>query len=167
MMSERKVHPFAPVFAENAEILILGTFPSVRSRQNQFYYGHPQNRFWQVLAQIYEDECPFTIDEKTWFLFKHHIALWDVLSSCEIKDSTDSSIKNPAVNDIDPLLKTTKIKRIFCNGKKAQALYDKYLKKQTGIEAICLPSTSPANAAWSLSKLIDAWRVIDQNIEKA
>lgn len=167
MMRERKVHPFAPVFDENTEILILGTFPSVRSRQNHFYYGHPQNRFWQVLAQIYEDDCPSAIEEKTRFLLKRHIALWDVLSSCEIEDSADSSIQNPIVNDINPMLKTTKINRIFCNGKKAQALYDKYLKKQTGIEAICLPSTSPANAAWSLSKLIDAWRVIDQNSEKA
>lgn len=160
MTNERKVHPFYPVFEKEAEILILGTFPSVKSRENLFYYGHPRNRFWPVLAAVLSDVCPVTVEEKKSFLLKHHIALWDVLAACEIKDSADSSIKNPEVNDVSSLLKKTKIKRIFCNGKKAQSLYDQYLKNQIGREAKCLPSTSPANAAYSLSQLIDAWRVL-------
>lgn len=160
MIRERKVHPFPPVFDQEAEILILGTFPSVKSRENRFYYGHPQNRFWSVLTHVFDDVCPIDSEGKKSFLLKHHIALWDVLSTCEISHSADSSIQNPAVNDIMPLLKETKIKKIFCNGRKAQALYDQYIEKQTGIKAIYLPSTSPANAAYSLPKLIDDWRVI-------
>jgi hypoxanthine-DNA glycosylase len=161
MMSKKKVHPFPPVFDKDAEILILGTFPSVKSRENQFYYGHPQNRFWQVLANIFEDDLPHTIDEKKRFLLKHHIALWDVLSSCEIKNSADSSIKSPTVNNIEPLIESTRIQRIYCNGKKAQALYERYIEhKQSAFPSVCLPSTSPANAGYSLSKLIDVWRII-------
>ncbi len=163
MIRERKTHPFPPVFDQDAEILILGTFPSVKSRENRFYYGHPQNRFWSVLAHVFDGVCPaipVDIEEKKAFLLKHHIALWDVLTACEISHSADSSIQNPTVNDITPLLKKTKIKRIFCNGRKARALYDKYLEKQTGINGVYLPSTSPANAAYTLSKLIEAWRVI-------
>ncbi len=160
MIRERKIHPFPPVFDQEAEILILGTFPSVKSRENRFYYGHPQNRFWPVLAHVFDGDCPIDIEEKKLFLLKHHIALWDVLTACEISRSADSSIQNPAVNDIMPLLKETKIKKIFCNGRKAQALYDQYLAKHTGITGVYLPSTSPANAVYTLPKLIDAWRVI-------
>jgi len=168
MIRKRKIHPFPPVFDQDAEILILGTFPSVKSRENRFYYGHPQNRFWPVLSYVFDDVCPVSpndskdkdIEEKKAFLRKHHIALWDVLSACEIENSADSTIQNPAVNDIAPLLKKTKIKRVFCNGKKAQTLYDQYLKKQTDITAVYLPSTSPANASYTLPKLIEAWQVI-------
>lgn len=164
LMKQRVNHPFAPIFDETSTILILGTLPSVKSRANQFYYSHPQNRFWRVLAAIFEDECPETNTDKHIFLQKHHIALWDVLASCEITSSADSSIRNPVVNDLTTLLQKAQIKRIFCNGKKAQELYDKNMKAQYHREAICLPSTSPANATYSLAQLIESWHIIKKEM---
>lgn len=151
-------HPIAPIFDENAERLILGSFPSVKSREVMFYYGHPQNRFWKVMAFVCQAPVPQTVEEKTNLLLEHHIALWDVIASCEITGSADSSIKNVVPNAVENVINATKVQRIFVNGKKAKALYDKYLKDKTGIEAVCLPSTSPANAAWSLERLQTEWR---------
>lgn len=151
-------HPIAPIFDENAELLILGSFPSVKSREVMFYYGHPQNRFWKVMAFVCQAPVPQTVKEKTNLLLEHHIALWDVIASCEITGSADSSIKNVVPNAVENMINATKVQRIFVNGKKAKALYDKYLKDKTGIEAVCLPSTSPANAAWSLERLQTEWR---------
>ena len=153
-------HPFEPVFDSNSRILILGTFPSVKSREQQFFYGHPQNRFWKVLAAVYKDAPPKTVPEKKAFLLKHNIALWDVISSCEITGSADASIKNAVPNDISKILDAAHISRIFCNGTKAFDLYNKYLLPKTEIQAEKLPSTSPANAAWTLEKLTAAWQVI-------
>ena len=155
------VHPFKPVYDSKSEILILGSFPSVKSRENNFYYGHPQNRFWKVLSAVFHEPAPPTINEKALFLHEHHIALWDVIASCEIKGSADMTITNAVPNDLRQLLRESRIGRIFVNGKTAQSLYDRYCLKQTGISATYLPSTSPANAAWSLDRLIQAWRVID------
>lgn len=154
------LHPLAPVFDENAEILILGSFPSVASREAGFYYGHPRNRFWQVISAVLGCACPDTVEEKRAMLLGAHIALWDVLASCEITGSADSSIRNAAANDVAHLLEQTKIRRIFVNGKTAQKYYDRCLRDALGTEAVCLPSTSPANAAWSTPRLIEAWRVI-------
>lgn len=154
------IHPFEPVFDSNSRILILGTFPSVKSREHQFYYGHPQNRFWKVLAAVYKDAPPKTVPEKKAFLLKHCTALWDVISSCEITGSADASIKNAVPNDISKILGAAHISRIFCNGTKAFDLYNKYLLPKTEIQAEKLPSTSPANAAWTLEKLTAAWQVI-------
>lgn len=217
-------HPFAPVYDENSEILILGTFPSVKSRENEFYYGHPQNRFWKVLAAVFANtaggsantaggsantaggsanktadyvntpddftntsavcantpDClklhTATIEEKIQFLHEHHIALWDVIASCEITGSADASITNATPNDIANLVTKAPIRKICCNGTKAWELFQKYinLKKDTlletkadfkltaadnsQIEIVKLPSTSPANAAWTLEKLISAWK---------
>lgn len=154
------VHPIAPVFDEDSEILILGSFPSVKSRESMFFYGHPQNRFWKVISAVYGHRLPETIEEKKALLLSEHIAVWDVIGSCEISGSSDSSIKNVTPNDISYILKKSRIKRIFVNGKTAQKYYDKFVKKSTGMDAICLPSTSPANAMWSLEKLTEAWKTI-------
>lgn len=154
------VHPIPPVFDEKSEILILGSFPSVKSRETEFFYGHPQNRFWRVLTAICGGELPTTNEVKTEFLLKNKIALWDVIASCEIDGSADSTIKNVIPNDLSTILDTANIRRIFVNGKTAEKYYKKYSEKKTGMTATCLPSTSPANAAYSLEKLIHNWREI-------
>ena len=154
------VHPIAPVFDKDSKVLILGSFPSVKSREEGFFYGHPQNRFWKVTSRIFGEELPVTIDEKKAFLIKNHIALWDVIGSCEIDGSSDSSIRDVTVNDLSVILDTADIRAIFLNGKKAEQYYMKYLFPALNRDAVCLPSTSPANAAWSLDKLADAWEVI-------
>lgn len=153
-------HTFSPIYDSNSKILILGTFPSVKSRENSFYYGHPQNRFWRVLAAVLETEVPKTIDEKKELLLQHHIAIWDVIESCTITGSSDTSIKDVVVNDFSTILKNSKIDTIYVNGTKAFDLYHKYAEEKTGINAIKLPSTSPANAAWNFDKLVDAWKQI-------
>ena len=154
------VHPIAPVFDKDSKVLILGSFPSVKSREEGFFYGHPQNRFWKVTSQVFGEELPVTIDEKKAFLIRNHIAVWDVIGSCEIEGSSDSSIRNVTVNDLSVILDTADIRAIFLNGKKAEQYYKKYIFPALKRDAVCLPSTSPANAAWSLDKLTDAWKVI-------
>lgn len=154
-------HPFEPIYDKNSRILILGTMPSIKSRQKNFYYAHPQNKFWKVLSIVFKEKMPVTEIQKTEFLLRHHIALWDVLFSCEIENSSDSSIKNPKVNAIELLIKKTKIKVIFTNGKKAYTLYQKYVYPITKIKAISLPSTSPANIGnFSLEELIRHYQII-------
>jgi len=154
------IHPIDPVYDEKSNILILGSFPSVKSREEGFFYGHPQNRFWKVLANIYKEPVPLGKDEKKAFLLKNHIAVWDVICSCDIEGSSDASIRNVVANDMNIILSNTAIKKIYVNGKKAEQLYQKYIYPQLKKEAICLPSTSPANAAWQLERLIEAWQVI-------
>lgn len=160
MEYEHIVHSFEPVYDKNSEILILGTLPSVKSRENHFYYGHKQNRFWRLLAKLLDVPVPETIEQKKEMLLAHRIAIWDVIQSCDIKGSSDSSIRNVEPTDLCRLLKQTKVKRIFANGNKAGQLYRKYQLPHTGIEAVVLPSTSPANAAWSLDRLCEAWAVV-------
>lgn len=150
-------HTFAPVYDAYSEVLILGTLPSVKSRENHFYYGHKQNRFWKVVAYLCGEPVPETIEEKTKTLLAHHIAVWDVIQRCDIKGSSDSSIKNVEPTDIRKILSESQITRIYANGNKAGELYRKYQLPLTGIEAVVLPSTSPANAAWSLEKLCEVW----------
>lgn len=156
-------HPIQPVYDKDSRILILGSFPSVKSREEGFFYGHPQNRFWKVLAALYAENAPSTIVEKEMLLRKNHIAVWDVIASCDIEGSSDSSIKNVVVNDLSDILGKGSIEHIFVNGKKAEQLYKKYLQPVIGREAVCLPSTSPANAAWSLDRLIEAWGIIKES----
>lgn len=160
MEYEHIVHSFEPVYDKDSEILILGTLPSVKSRENNFYYGHKQNRFWKVLATLLKEPVPDTIEEKKAMLLAHRIALWDVIQSCDIKGSSDSSIKNVQPTDIGMILEKTNITRIYANGNKAGQLYKRYQFPVTGIEAMVLPSTSPTNAAWSLERLCEAWHVI-------
>lgn len=151
-------HEFEPVFNKESKILILGTLPSVKSREQHFYYGHPQNRFWKVLANITKEAVPSSIPEKKELLLTHHIAIWDVIKSCEIIGSSDSSIRNVVPTDIHLLLENSNISAIFGNGAKACELYDKYTLAKTGCPIHKLPSTSPANAAWSLEKLTTYWQ---------
>ena len=160
MEYEHIVHSFEPVYDKDSEILILGTLPSVKSRENNFYYGHKQNRFWKVLAILLKEPVPDTIEEKKAMLLAHRIALWDVIQSCDIKGSSDSSIKNVQPTDIGMILEKTNVTQIYANGNKAGQLYQRYQFPVTGIEATVLPSTSPANAAWSFDRLCEAWRVI-------
>lgn len=155
-------HPFPPLYDKDSKILVLGSFPSVKSREQLFFYGHPQNRFWKVTAAVFGDGVPKSIEDKKAFLHKNHIALWDVIASCDIKGSADSTIKNVVPNDLDAIIGNSKIKRIFVNGKTAEKYYNKYTKDKLGRAAVCLPSTSPANAAWSIERLVGAWRIINE-----
>ena len=153
-------HPIRPVYDANSKILILGSFPSVKSREANFFYGHPQNRFWKVLAAVFGAEVPVTVEEKRTFLLEHSVAVWDVIKSCDIVGSSDSSIKNVVPNDLWEILDCADIQQIFVNGKTAEQYYKKYIEKEIGRKAICLPSTSPANAAWNVEKLVIEWRQI-------
>ena len=155
-------HPFPPLYDKNSKILILGSFPSVKSREQNFFYGHPQNRFWKVISGVLNCEKPITIDEKKKFLFNNKIALWDVIAACEITGSSDSSIKNVIANDLTQILSEADIKQIYVNGKTAEKYFNKYTKPLISREAVCLPSTSPANAAWSLERLEAAWEIINE-----
>ena len=157
---EHIVQPFAPVYDEHSEILILGSLPSEKSRETGFYYGHPQNRFWRVLAAIYEEKVPLSIEEKKSMLLRNRVAVWDVIESCDIIGSADSSVKNAVAADVAGLLNRTSIRRVYVNGTLAGKLYDRFLLKKTGIEAMKLPSTSPANARYRLGDLIESWQVI-------
>lgn len=151
------IHPFEPFYDKDSEILILGSFPSVGSREAGFYYGHKSNRFWMVLACIFGEGVPVTITQKKDFLKSHRIALWDVIESCEVENSADSSIRNVKVNDVNSVLKDSNIKKIITNGNLASKLYNTHLVKLTGIKAVNLPSTSAANASYSLERLCKKW----------
>ncbi len=154
------VHPIPPLFDKNSKTLILGSFPSVKSREAEFFYGHPQNRFWTVVAEVFGCSKPESTEEKKEFVLSHNLAMWDVIGQCEIEGSADSTIKNVTANDLRIILDSCPIERIFVNGKTAEKYYNKYTYPKTGIKAICLPSTSPANAAWNIPKLVDAWKII-------
>lgn len=157
---ENVKHEIPPIYDKNSKILVLGSFPSVKSRESQFFYHHPQNRFWKVLSSVIGVDTPTSIEEKKKFLLDNNIALWDVIDSCDIEGSSDSSIKNVVANDLDKIIENCNIKQIFCNGGKSYELYRKYCEKDTNLKAIKLPSTSPANARFSLEKLIAEWNII-------
>lgn len=156
------MHPIAPIYDKHSTILILGSFPSVKSREEGFFYGHKQNRFWKVVSRVFEEEEPKTIEEKKALLLRKHIAVWDVIAGCDIEGSSDSTIKNVRPNDLSTILDNAQIKAIYVNGKTAEKYYKKYIEKSINIKAVCLPSTSPANAAWSIEKLLDTWRCIKE-----
>ena len=153
-------HPFGPLFDEHSRVLILGSFPSVKSREMNFFYGHPRNRFWPLIALLTGSAPPADIPAKRELILQNHLALWDVIASCEIRGSSDSSIRNAVANDLSRILGSAPIGRIYTNGSLAGKLYEKYQFPVTGIRAVTLPSTSPANAAWSLERLAEAWRVV-------
>ena len=150
-------HEIEPVYDKNSRVLILGSFPSVKSREAGFFYGHPQNRFWKVLAGICKEAVPQTVEEKKCFLLRNGIAVWDVIAECDITGSSDSSIRNVKPADIRRILDAAKIERICCNGTTAYRLYEKYLFPLCKREAVKLPSSSPANAAWSAERLMEEW----------
>jgi hypoxanthine-DNA glycosylase len=159
-MMQRLTHPFGPLYNDSSKVLILGSFPSVKSREQNFFYGHPQNRFWRVIASVFDQPVPQSIEEKKQLILSSGLALWDSIASCEITGSSDSSIRNAQPNDLSIILNNCNIERIYCNGRKSYELYQKYIRPQTGRAAVCLPSTSPANAQWTLEKLIREWSVI-------
>lgn len=152
------IHTFDPVYNKQSQILILGTFPSVKSREGNFYYHHPRNRFWQVIASIVGVDPPETIEEKKNILLQNNIAIWDVIYSCDIKGSDDSTIQNVVPNDIAWLLNNANIQSIYANGGKAYELYYRFCYENTKREIVKLPSTSPANATYSLEKLVECWK---------
>ena len=157
---QRLTHPFGPLYNDSSKVLILGSFPSVKSREQNFFYGHPQNRFWRVIASVFDQPVPQSIEEKKQLILSSGLALWDSIASCEITGSSDSSIRNAQPNDLSIILNNCNIERIYCNGRKSYELYQKYIRPQTRRDAVCLPSTSPANAQWTLEKLIREWSVI-------
>ena len=153
-------HPFGPLYSDHSKILILGSFPSVKSREQNFFYGHPQNRFWKVVASVFDEPVPATIEEKKELIISHDLALWDSIASCEITGSSDASIRNAQANDIGIILSNSSVVRIYCNGRKSYELFRKYIEPAVQREAVCLPSTSPANAQWTLDRLTAAWSVL-------
>ena len=155
---QKIIHPIPPLYDKDSKILILGSFPSVKSREEAFFYGHKQNRFWKLLAGILSEKKPETVEEKKDFLHRNCIAVWDVIHSCDIIGSSDSSIKNVVPTDLKAIVKDSNVKRIFCNGKTSGTYFRKYQQKELGIEAEVLPSTSPANAAYSVERLVEIWK---------
>lgn len=154
------IHPFGPLYNENSESLILGSFPSVKSREAMFFYGHPQNRFWKVIPMLYGEKIPENIEEKKSVILRHNLALWDSIHSCTITGSSDSSVKDVVPNDISHIIENSKIEKVFCNGALSYKMYMKYIYPETRIKAVKLPSTSPANAAFSIDRLLEEWKVI-------
>ena len=164
-MSERLEHPFGPLYDAASRILILGSFPSAKSREQNFFYGHPQNRFWKVVSGLLGEKLPQTIGEKREMLLAHHVALWDTIASCTVTGSSDASIRDVIPNDLSRILDAADIRQIYCNGATSWSLHEKYIRPVTGRSAVKLPSTSPANAAWSVERLSEAWRVILKDLE--
>ena len=160
MQAQKQVHPIPPLFDGESRVLILGSFPSIKSREAMFFYGHPQNRFWQVIAALTGAPLPKTVGEKKELILSNHLALWDSIGSCTITGSSDSSIRDVVPNDLSVITDFAPIERIYCNGATSMKYFTRYIAPQLGRTAQQLPSTSPANAAWSLDRLIDAWRVI-------
>ncbi|MBK6090335.1 DNA-deoxyinosine glycosylase [Ruminococcus difficilis] len=154
------IHPIPPLYDADCKILILGSFPSVKSREAMFFYGHPQNRYWKLIARLFDESMPETIEEKKRLALSHHIAMWDTIRSCTITGSSDSSIRDVVPNDLSVILDHSKVERIFCNGAMSYKLYMKYIFPMTRIKAVKLPSTSPANAAFTLDRLAKEWDVI-------
>ena len=163
-MDNRIYHPFGPLYNENSKVLILGSFPSVKSREQEFFYGHPQNRFWKVIAALLDKDVPHTIDEKKALILDNGLALWDSIGSCEITGSSDASIRNAEPNDLRIITENCDIRAIYCNGKKSLEVYNRYIEPMLGRQAEALPSTSPANAAWNLDRLTEAWSVITSHL---
>ena len=154
------IHPIPPLFNENSKTLILGSFPSVKSRESAFFYGYKQNRFWQVVASVLGEKTPNSIEEKKKLILGNNLALWDVIGKCEIEGSADSTIKNVTANDLTIILNNAPIDRIFVKGKTALKYYDKFILPSINRPAILLPSTSPATAVYTLEKLINEWKII-------
>lgn len=160
MEASRIVHPIPPLFDKDSTKLILGSFPSVKSREAMFFYGHPQNRFWRLMALLYGEDEPKSIEEKSRLILTHHLALWDSIHSCTITGSSDSSVKDVVPNDLSEILDNSRVDKIFCNGALSHKMYMKYIYPQTKIAAVKLPSTSPANAAFSMERLYEQWKII-------
>lgn len=160
----RQLHPIPPLYSKESRVLILGSFPSVKSREQAFFYGHPQNRFWRVLAEVFNTAVPCTVAEKKQLILSNRLALWDVIAECDIEGSADASIKAVVPNDIGKILSESNINAIFVNGRTAEKYYIRYTEPKIGRKAICLPSTSPANAARNLESLCGEWNVLKKYV---
>ena len=158
-------HPFPPVVDAACRVLVLGSFPSVKSREEGFFYGHPRNRFWPLVAALFGEAVPQGIPEKRALLLRHHIALWDVIARCDITGSSDNSIRDAVPVDIGQITQVCHLTRVYCNGALSGRLYGKYMQPSLGLSAQTLPSTSPANAAWSFARLVDAWQPLREAVE--
>ncbi len=158
-------HNIPPVFDKDSRVLVLGSFPSVMSRKQEFFYGHPRNRFWRIIALICSEQTPNDINRKKQLLLSHGIAVWDVIKSCDIRGSSDTSITNVIPNDISVILESCDIQMIFCNGTRSFELYERFIYPKTKIKAVKLPSTSPANAAFNEKKLFDSWKILKEYIK--
>ena len=163
--AERIIHPIPPLYDKNSRILILGSFPSVKSREAMFFYGHPQNRFWPLMARLFGENVPTSVDEKKSLALRHSVALWDSIYSCTISGSSDSSVRDVVPNDLSVILDNSRVGRIFCNGALSHKMYMRYIFPTTGIEAVKLPSTSPANAAFGMDRLEREWSVILERLK--
>ena len=166
MKLETIVHDIPPLYDAESRVLLLGSLPSPKSREAHFFYGHPRNRFWPVLAAVLGEETPETIEEKQAMCRRHHIALWDVIASFRIEGSSDSSIRDAVPTDLSVLLAHAPIRAVFCNGQTAFRLYGRYQEQEIGLPATLLPSTSPANAAYSVPRLLESWRIILPALQK-
>lgn len=162
---ERVEHPIGPVFDADSRVLVLGTMPSPASREAGFYYGHPRNRFWPVMARLFDEPVPQGSQERRGFALRHRIALWDVLASCEIRGASDATIADPSPNDLRAIVGHAPIAAIFTTGATAWNLYRRLCEPQVGMAAVKLPSTSPANASWGLERLVKAYRVVREAVE--
>lgn len=162
--AQRIIHPIPPLFDAESRILILGSFPSVKSREAMFFYGHPQNRFWPLLARLFDEPTPITTEDKKALALRHHIALWDTIRSCTIVGSSDSSVRDVVPNDLSLILGGSRVRTIFCNGALSERMYRRYILPTTGIEAVKLPSTSPANAAFSMDRLLAEWAAVREAV---
>lgn len=151
------IHPFPPLFSSESRILILGSLPSVKSREEMFFYGHPQNRFWKMLSLIFQTPAPEKIEDKKQLILSHNLALWDTIYSCDIIGSSDSSIRNVTPTDLTKILDNSKIEKVICNGKTSGKYYEQYQMKNTNLKPVILPSTSPANAVYRLDRLAELW----------
>ena len=156
----RLCHPFPPLFDAQSRVLILGSFPSVRSREQRFFYGHPQSRFWPMLAAVYGEPVPVSVPEKRALVLRHGLALWDVIASCEIEGSSDASIRSVVPNDLGRIFDACDIRLVCCNGTRSHQLYGRTIEPHVNRPAVCLPSTSPANARWTLAALTAAWSAV-------
>ena len=163
MNAQQVIHPLAPVFDAHSRVLILGTMPSPKSRETGFYYGHPQNRFWRVMAELLDEPFPASREERLALALRRHFALWDVLASCVIRGADDGSIREPEANDLSAVLSAAPIEAIFTTGTKAAALYRKLCLPKTGMEAIALPSTSATNCRfYSYEQLVKAYAAVKE-----
>ncbi len=160
------IHPFGPLYDAESRVLILGSLPSVKSREQNFFYGHPQNRFWPLLAALFGEPAPTTVEEKKALALRRHIALWDTIYSCDIVGSSDSSIRRVVPTDLREIIDGSSVRRVFCNGGTSGRYYQRYQAKSLGLDAAVLPSTSPANAAWTMERLMEAWRIVREEAER-
>lgn len=154
------IHPLKPLYDKNSKILILGSFPSIKTRESGFFYGHKQNRFWKVLSEIFKKEIDEDISKRRKFLLDNKIAVWDSIYKCDIIGSSDSSIKEVVPTNLSEIFEKSDINKVFCNGNTSYKYYEMYQEKQFGYKAFKMPSTSPANAMYSLDKLVESWKII-------